>query len=129
MRMIAALLVGCLVVSVDAQQQTLECKGASCFGEGATSAVEMLPPRPAPATAVTAAPGSPVLLKARIVQLESQVKTLLTENALLKAQVLMAQRPKDLDDDKAARAAVEKDAGCAINWNVTPPVCPDGVSR
>lgn len=67
---------------------------------------------------------SPVtLLKARIAQLEAQVTQLQGDNTMCAARVVLATQPaaqKAFDD---TRVALEKEAGCAIDWKVVPPAC------
>jgi hypothetical protein len=69
------------------------------------------------------------LLKARIVQLESQVQRLTAENTVLKAQLVMANQSKEAQTLRERQQAVEQDAGCPIDWLATPPVCQGDAAR
>lgn len=74
-------------------------------------------------TALIVADENPGLLKARILQLESQVQALATENATLRAQLLQAVKSRMDEATIKQRALVEQEAGCVIDWAAAPPEC------
>ena len=68
-------------------------------------------------------PSSETLLKAQVAQLTAQLAAASNEIAVLRAQLAMAtqaQTQKQLSDQ---RAAIEKEAGCPLDWNANPPAC------
>jgi hypothetical protein len=62
-------------------------------------------------------------LKARIAQLEAQLAQLQTEGAVCRAQFALAVQPKEQQAQAQQRQAIEKDAGCQVDWAVNPPAC------
>lgn len=72
---------------------------------------------------IAEAPADAVLLKARIVQLESQLAALTTEGTVCRAQLAIAQQPQVQQQQAKDRQAIEKDAGCVLDWTANPPVC------
>lgn len=68
-------------------------------------------------------PSSDVFMRARILQLEMQVQQLTVQAAVCTAQLAIVGQPKVQQDAGARRQEIEKEAGCVLNWAVTPPVC------
>ncbi len=61
--------------------------------------------------------------KARIVQLESANAKVSAENAVLTARLaILAQQQQDTTA-KATIQALDKEAGCSIDWTAIPPTC------
>lgn len=73
------------------------------------------------ASMVAASPES--LLKARIAQLEIQLQQIQAELIVCSARSVVATQATVAQEQQKQRAAIEKDAGCAIDWTVNPPVC------
>lgn len=72
---------------------------------------------------------SHVFLKAQIAQLSAQLEDTRASLAVCGANLAISQQPQSVQARERARAAIEQEAGCAIDWNVTPPVCrPEAVT-
>lgn len=66
---------------------------------------------------------SPVLLKAYVTQLEAQVQELKALLAVCGANLAISQQPQAIKARDDARVAIEREAGCVIDWTASPPVC------
>lgn len=66
---------------------------------------------------------SDALLQARIAQLETQAQQFAAEKTVCAAQLAIASQSATQQAQARQRAQIEKDAGCAIDWTATPPVC------
>jgi hypothetical protein len=79
--------------------------------------------------ASTHAKDSDVLLRARVLQLESQLRQVTSESAVCNARLAMTVRAQSERDDQQARTQLEHEAGCAIDWMASPPVCKATVQK
>lgn len=63
------------------------------------------------------------LQKARILQLEQQVQALTSVNAVCGARLLLATQAQTEQEQQAKRDSLERELGCAVQWDSVPPVC------
>lgn len=73
--------------------------------------------------AVAAAPSELVLLSARIKQLEIQLDAEQRKNAVLTGRLAISEQPQARQDIAKQLAALDKAAGCALDWIANPPAC------
>lgn len=66
---------------------------------------------------------SAVLLKAHVVQLEGQLQESRGLLAVCSANLAISQQPQAIKARDDARVAIEREAGCVIDWTASPPVC------
>lgn len=72
---------------------------------------------------VRASEPSGTLLKARILQLEGQLQRVASENAVCTARLAMATKDAADAQQVKQRHELEQEAGCSIDWAMTPPAC------
>ena len=76
---------------------------------------------------LSAAEGPTVLLKARITQLEGQLQQVTSMAQVCAAQLAVATQGRVQQEQQKARASIEQEAGCTIDWIAIPPVCQSNV--
>ena len=64
-------------------------------------------------------------LKAQVAQLEMQIQQLQGQNTICSAQLVIANQSQIQQKQTEFRASIEKEVGCSLDWNVSPPVCKD----
>lgn len=69
------------------------------------------------------APSSEILLRARVAQLEAQLAQMSVSESSCRAQLMATQVQVANTRFAADRQAIEKQAGCALDWNAVPPAC------
>ena len=62
-------------------------------------------------------------LKARIIQLETQVGDLSVQNSVLNARLNLATQELGRTENQKKLKEFEKNADCSIDWNSVPPKC------
>lgn len=67
-----------------------------------------------------------IVAKARIVQLESQLAKVSADAAVCRAQQAISTSQQQDATTKADMQAIEKEAGCKLNWSRSPVTCQAG---
>lgn len=62
-------------------------------------------------------------LKARVIQLETQVNDLSVQNSVLNARLALATQELGRTENQRKLKEFEKNADCSIDWDSVPPKC------